>query len=138
MISAKGYVDEKYLSYATTGIFRIKLAKAYNERFGELYEKYIQSGFSFGEKLTEEEQQEWKDILSKDKYTATIHKFFTCPDCDASFSPRECEKLLVSFKNVKLDYVIDDRFTSEEFNVLDYVKELFEFCGEQKVKLLFF
>ena len=137
MITAEGCLYKIRMGYAGVGLFRMKLAEAYNKDFGRIYEKFIRSAFPFGEPLTEAEEKEWDAIMESDVNGKIVDKFFTCPDCDATFSSRECKALLETFKDVSLDFTATDRITEEEYNVLECLKEMLKYCCENKEKLYF-
>lgn len=137
MIMAKGCLYEIRMGYAGVGVFRIKLAQAFNEDFGCIYEKFIKSAFPSGEPLTEKEEEKWDTIMGTYKNGKIIDKFFTCPDCDATFSPRECKALLEAFKDISLDFTATDRITEEKYNVLECFKNMLQYCCDNKEKLCF-
>ena len=77
MITAEGCLYEIRMGYAGVGVFRIKLAQAFNEDFGQIYEKFIRSAFPSGEPLTEKEEEKWDAIMKTYKNGKVINKFFT-------------------------------------------------------------
>lgn len=77
--------DTYHGGYIRFNLYRKKVASAYNERSGELYEK------TFKEDLQPEETEEWNTLCNDD-----LDIFLWHSDCDGKLTPEECKKFIMS------------------------------------------
>lgn len=120
-VSIKGldYKDTYHGGYITFGVYRKKVAKAYNDRIGELYAKiYIEDD------LTNEEIKEWNELCNND-----LDMFLWHSDCDGKFTPKECKKIYNILKDLNI-----------EMNYYDMHKlwlNMFKHCYQKRVNMYF-
>lgn len=132
-VSAKGLsCEDSYdCGYITFGAFRIALAKAYNEEFGNLYEKWHQ-GAIFGGPLTKSELKRANELSSDG-----LNIFLTHSDCEGKFTPKECKKVYDAIKDIKMDMQGHNYGIMKPYNMLDQWKGIFKHCYKRRVNLYF-
>jgi len=123
-LSAKDSYNKGYITF---GVYRKKLAKAYNEKIGYLYEK-IYDGID----LTEEEGIEWDKICNDD-----LDIFLWHSDCDGKFTPQECKKIYNAMKNIKVN-MQEHKYIIMETNCMHvHWLNIFRYCYKRRVNLYF-
>lgn len=127
-VSVKGLdrKDTYHCGYITFGLYRKKVANAYNKRLGELYEK------TYIEDLTKEEIKEWNGICNDD-----LDIFLWHSDCEGKFTPQECRKIYNAMKDLKVEMQGHNYI---EMNVYDMHKlwlNMFKHCYQKRVNMYF-
>lgn len=135
-VSAKG-LDKTYdCGYITFYSFRKELAKTYNKKIGELYEKWINEG------LTDEECDYFDNNCPEG-----LILFLSHSDCDGKFSPKECKLVYDSIKNLSMDmeghnYGLiknpDGTKSMETYNMLERWQYMFKYCYKRRVNMYFY
>ena len=127
-VSVKGLdrKDTYHCGYITFGLYRKKVANAYNKRLGELYEK------TYIEDLTKEEIKEWNGICNDD-----LDIFLWHSDCEGKLTPQECRKIYNAMKDLKVEMQGHNYI---EMNVYDMHKlwlNMFKHCYQKRVNMYF-
>lgn len=127
-VSVKGLSDEEtyHCGYITFNIYRKKVASAYNERIGELYEK------TFNENLTAEEINEWNQLCSDD-----LDIFLWHSDCEGKFTPKECKKIYDVMKDLKVDMQGHNYIEMNKYNMHELWLNMFKHCYKRRVNMYF-
>lgn len=128
-VYAKGldYENSYHCGYITFNIYRKKLAKAFNPRLGELYEKTI-----LGDKLTEKEIKEWNNLCNDD-----LDLFLWHSDCDGKFTPTECKKIYNIAKSLKVEMECHNYITMNTYNMHEQWLNIFKHCFKRRVNMYF-
>ena len=131
--TAKGLTDETGYDcgYITFGIYCREVAKAYNEEFGEIYEKWCKTAFT-REPLTEDECKRWNEICNDD-----LDIFLTHSDCDGKFTPQECRKIYNAMKGLKIDMQGHNYGVMKPYNMHEHWVAMFKHCADRRVNLYF-
>lgn len=87
MIKGLDYKDSYHSSYTGFAHYRKEIAKAYNKRFGELYEIAMLK-FLKGEDLSSKEIEELNKLCNDD-----LDIFLWHSDCDGKLTVSECRKV---------------------------------------------
>jgi hypothetical protein len=118
---AKGLSDIECYNggYIRFGMYRKCVAKAFNERLSELYEKTYQ-----GIELTNEEIEEYNKLCNDDLDIFLMHS-----DCDDKITPDECKKIYNVIKDLKVDI--------NQNNMHEKWLNIFKHCYEKRVNLYF-
>lgn len=136
VIKAKGFEEDIYNSgYGGFTRFRIALAKAYNQEFGELYEKWIGTVlFSISRlyKMPKEEMERLKELANVDLYLLLLHS-----DCDGKLTPKECKRIYEVTKNLKCDYPQCNYITDTGKNQLEVFNRALLHCWKRRVCMWF-
>jgi hypothetical protein len=114
---------ELYFSYGGFTRLKIKIAFAFNEKLGKLYEKFMKEALR-GEVSDSEEIKEYNRLCNNDLDILLWHS-----DCDGKLNYKECKKIY----NVIKTYQIVE-FQEE----LDKFKNLLEFCIKHRCNLYFY
>ena len=127
-VYAKGiaYTDCYHCGYITFNIYREKVAKAYNERLGELYKKDTK------ECLTKEEIEEWNKLCNDD-----LDIFLWHSDCEGKFTPQECRKIYNAMKDLKVEMQGHNYGTMKQYNMHEMWLNAFKHCYKKRVNLYF-
>ena len=127
-VTAKGLTDESEFNcgYITFGKFRIKLAYAYNEEFGKIYEK------SYERELKPKEIERWNELCNDDLDIFLLHS-----DCDGKFTPQECRKIYNAIKDLHIDMQGHNYRVMKPYNMLEHWKAIFKHCADRRVNLYF-
>jgi len=126
---AKGLSDKDCYNkgYITFGVYRINVAKAYNKRLGELYEKDYKDN-----KLTDEEIKEYNKLCNAD-----LDIFLQHSDCEGKFTPEECKKIYDAMKNLKVLMQEHNYIIMETNNMHAHWLNIFRYCYKRRVNLYF-
>lgn len=127
--NAKGLSDKDgyECGYITFMAFRVRLAKTYNKKFGELYEKWMYSGLDCEE----------LKLINKLLNDNDIWLLLNHSDCDGKFTHQECRKVYNSIKDLKMDMVGHNYGIMENYNMLEQWKNIFKHCYIRRVNLYF-
>ena len=128
--TAKGLTAETEFNcgYITYGNFLMKLAYAYNQEIGKMYEKLCHEG----EDLTVEEELRWNEICNDDLDILLFHS-----DCDGKFTPKECKKIYNAIKGLYMDLKGHNYGVMEPYNMLEHWKNIFLHCAKRRVNLYY-
>ena len=136
VITAKGFNETIYDSgYMGFTHFRVAVAKAYNQEFGELYEKWIKAvsfGISRLYKMSKEEMERLNELANNDLDLLLLHS-----DCDGKLTPKECKKIYEVTKNLKCDYPQCNYITDTGKNQLEVFNRALLHCWKRRVNMWF-
>lgn len=126
---AKGLPKEKCYDcgYITFGIYRQKVAEAFNKRLGELYKKYYRDI-----ELTKEEVNEWNKLCNDDLDIFLFHS-----DCEGKFTPQECKKIYNVIKDLKIEMSGHNYGIMKQYNIHEHWLYIFKHCYTRRVNLYF-
>lgn len=126
---AKGLSKEECYDcgYITFGIYRQRVAEAFNKRLGELYKKYYQDI-----ELTKEETDEWNKLCNDDLDIFLFHS-----DCEGKFTPQECKKIYNVMKNLKIEMTGHNYGIMKQYDMHKYWLHIFKHCYKRRVNLYF-
>lgn len=125
---AKGLTSETNYScgYITFGVYRQKVAEAYNKEFGELYKKwYIGT-------ITEEECKRANELTNED-----LDIFLSHSDCDGKFTPKECKLIYNAMKDLKVEMPGHNYGVMKDYNMHEHWLNIFKHCYKRRVNLYF-
>lgn len=127
-IYAKGlkYEDSYHCGYIKFGMYRKAVAKAYNERIGELYEK------TYKDDLTNEEIKEWNKLCNDD-----LDIFLWHSDCDGKLTPKECKKVFNAMKDLKIDMQGNNYIKMNNYTMHEQWLKMLEHCYKRRVNMYF-
>ena len=128
--TAKGLTDatEYNCGYISYGNFLLKLAHAYNEEIGTMYEKMVKHR----EELTDEEAARWDEICNDDLDILLFHS-----GCDGKFTPKECRRIYNAIKDLHMDLMVHNYGVMEPYNMLEHWKNIFLHCAKRRVNLYY-
>jgi hypothetical protein len=131
-VYAKGLTSETGFScgYITFGVYRMKVACAYNEEFGRLYEKSYKNLFFKG--YTEDEIKRWNEICNDD-----LDIFLNHSDCDGKFTPQECKKIYNAMKDLKVEMSGHNYGVMKQYNMHEHWLNMFKHCYQRRVNMYF-
>lgn len=133
VITAKGFNEEIYDSgYMGFTKFRIALAKAYNQEFGELYEKWLASAYDSSKKLSNEEFKRMNELSNDDLDILLQHS-----DCDGKLTPKECKRIYSITKDLHCDYCQHFYLTTTDINQLEVFNRALYHCWKRRVNMYF-
>lgn len=126
-IQIKGLKREEtyHGGYITFANYRIKVAKAFNKTFGEIYEKpYLNPFYEFPDEDLEQLNQLCNDDLDI---------FLWHSDCDGKLTPKECKKIYNELKKLKIeDFPYRDKGEMHELWL-----NMFKYCYTHRVNMWF-
>ena len=130
-VDAKGLTYETNFScgYITFGVYRQKVAEAYNKEFGEIYKKSYNPSFSG---YTDEEIKRWNEICDDD-----LDIFLNHSDCDGKFTPQECKKIYNAMKDLKVEMQGHNYGVMKPYNMHEHWLNIFKHCYKRRVNLYF-
>lgn len=130
-VHAKGLSDIGSYScgYIMFGIYRKKVAKAYNPEFGELYAKEYNPMFKG---YSDAEIDRWNQICNDD-----LDIFLNHSDCDGKFTQQECKKIYNAMKDLKIDMQGHNYGIMEPYNMHDHWLNMFKHCYKKRVCMFF-
>lgn len=132
-IRIPGMKDTYDCGYITFGLFRMRLADAYNEEIGSLYRKWYNSGFPFNPGLTDEEIKRYNELCNSDLDLFLFHS-----DCDEKLTPKECKKIYKAIKDLKMDMMMGHNYGDmKPYNMLERFKMMFLHCWKFRVNMYF-
>lgn len=121
-LNAETCYDCGYFSF---GNYRMELAKAYNERFGYLYQQCVHG------QATEEERVE----LEKFEIPEGLAIFLTHSDCDGKFMPKECKKIYDAIKGFKIDMQGHNYGVMKTYNMHEHWLNIFKHCYKIRIDM---
>ena len=126
---AKGLTEKECYDcgYITFGIYRQRVAQAFNNRIGELYKKYYRDN-----ELTEEETDEWNKLCNDDLDIFLFHS-----DCEGKFTPQECKKIYNAMKDLKIEMIGHNYAIMKPYNMHKHWLHIFRHCYKRRVNLYF-
>jgi len=131
-VSAKGLSGEQTYDcgYITFAAYRQKVAYAWNEEFGKLYEKPYKD-YSF-QGYTDEEIERWNAICNDD-----LDIFLNHSDCDGKFTPQECKKIYEAMKELKVDMKGHNYGVMKTYDMHEQWLYMFKHCYQRRVNMYF-
>lgn len=125
-VSIKGLSREEtyHGSYRSFLSYRKEIASSYNERLGELYEKFIYNAISIfkNEELSDKEIKEWNSICNDDLDIFLLHS-----DCDGKFTPQECKKIYKVLEKINVKNDLHQLWLN-----------MFKYCYKKRVNMYFY
>lgn len=126
-IRIPGVRDNYNCGYITFGIFRRRLAKSYNQEFGELYEKWQKSAWPMFPELTDAEVARYNELCNSDLDIFLLHS-----DCGGKLTPKECKRIYKAIKDLKMDMQGHNCG-----NMLEQFRMMFLHCWKYRVNMYF-
>lgn len=128
--SAKGLTleTEFYGGYISYGNFLVKLAYAYNEEIGRMYEDMCRHN----KELSKEEENRWNELCDDDLDLLLFHS-----DCDGKFTWKECRRIYNAIKDIHMDLIGHNYIVMEPYNMLEHWKNIFLHCARRRVNLYY-
>lgn len=131
-IRIPGMRDTYNCGYITYGVFLMKLATAYNQEMGEIYEKYFKSAIPLYPKLTDTEIARYNELCNPDLDILLFHS-----DCDGKLTPKECKRIYKAIKDLKMDMPGHNYDDMKPYNMLERFKMMFLHCWKFRVNMYF-
>lgn len=127
-ISVKGLErkDTYHCGYIKFNLYRKKVASAYNERLGELYEK------TFKDELQPEEIKEWNNLCNDD-----LDIFLWHSDCDGKLTPKECKKIYDAMKDLKVEMQGHNYIEMNYYDMHQLWLNMLKHCYKHRVNMWF-
>lgn len=128
-ISVKGLErkDTYHCGYIKFNLYRKKVASAYNERLGELYEK------TFKDELQPEEIKEWNNLCNND-----LDIFLWHSDCDGKLTPKECKKIYDAMKDLKVEMQGHNYIEMNCYDMHQLWLNMLKHCYKHRVNMWFY
>lgn len=128
-ISVKGLErkDTYHCGYIKFNLYRKKVASAYNERLGELYEK------TFKDELQPEEIKEWNNLCNDD-----LDIFLWHSDCDGKLTPKECKKIYDAMKDLKVEMQGHNYIEMNCYDMHQLWLNMLKHCYKHRVNMYFY
>lgn len=128
-ISVKGLErkDTYHCGYIKFNLYRKKVASAYNERLGELYEK------TFKDELQPEEIKEWNNLCNDD-----LDIFLWHSDCDGKLTPKECKKIYDAMKDLKVEMQGHNYIEMNYYDMHQLWLNMLKHCYKHRVNMWFY
>lgn len=128
-ISVKGLErkDTYHCGYIKFNLYRKKVASAYNERLGELYEK------TFKDELQPEEIKEWNNLCNND-----LDIFLWHSDCDGKLTPKECKKIYNAMKDLKVEMQGHNYIEMNCYDMHQLWLNMLKHCYKHRVNMWFY
>lgn len=128
-ISVKGLdrKDTYHCGYIRFNLYRKKVASAYNERLGELYEK------TFKDELQPEEIKEWNNLCNND-----LDIFLWHSDCDGKLTPKECKKIYDAMKDLKVEMQGHNYIEMNYYDMHQLWLNMLKHCYKHRVNMWFY
>jgi len=128
-ISVKGLErkDTYHCGYIKFNLYRKKVASAYNERLGELYEK------TFKDELQPEEIKEWNNLCNND-----LDIFLWHSDCDGKLTPKECKKIYDAMKDLKVEMQGHNYIEMNCYDMHQLWLNMLKHCYKHRVNMYFY
>lgn len=131
-IRIPGMRDTYNCGYITYGVFLMKLATAYNQEMGEIYEKYFKSAIALYPKLTDTEIARYNELCNPDLDILLFHS-----DCGGKLTPKECKRIYKAIKDLKMDMPGHNYGGMKPYNMLERFKMMFLHCWKFRVNMYF-
>lgn len=128
---AKGMPYDMGYHGSYSGYYRFlkAAAHAWNEEFGQLFDKWTAS---FGPGLSQADVARWNEICNDDLDILLNHS-----DCEGKFTPKECRKIYNVLKNLKSEDLGHNYTTMTQFNLIEHWAQIFKYCADRRVNLYF-
>lgn len=128
--TAKGLTAETEFDcgYITYGNFLIRLAYAYNQEIGEMYEDVVYNHTE----LTVAQVKRWNEIGNDDLDLLLFHS-----DCDGKFTSKECGRIYNAIKDLQMDMYGHNYGIMKPYNMLEHWKNIFLHCYKRRVNLYY-
>ncbi len=130
--TAKG-LDERTefdCGYMTFGYYRMAVASAYNERFGELFKQHY-TGLS--RNMTDAERKELAGYM----LPGGLAIFLNHADCEGKFTPKECRVVYNALKPLKVEMQGHNYGVMEPYDMHEHWLNIFKHCADRRVNLYF-
>lgn len=131
-VRAIGLSDEDSFDcgYITFNQFRIKLAKAYNPEFGDLYERWCH--WYHSEKFPSADFNRMVQLCG----SGIVHFLFHS-DCGGKLTPKECRAIYDDIKDLHMDMEGHNYGNMKPYNMLEHWKKMFWHCATKHVNMWF-
>lgn len=128
-IKGMTYDETYHCGYITFGVYRCKVAEAYNKEFAEIYEKpYTQIFYQY----TKEDIKKLNLLCNDD-----LDLFLNHCDCSGKLSWRECKKIYKVMKNLKVEMKGHNYGTMKEYDMHELWLNMLYFCWQYKRTMYF-
>lgn len=132
VIRATGFNETIYDSgYMGFTHFRVAVAKAYNQEFGELYERWIHCCIT-SEEFLKCDSDRINELANVDLDLLLLHS-----DCDGKLTPKECKRIYEVTKNLSCDYPLCNYITNTGKNQLEVFNRALLHCWKRRVNMWF-
>lgn len=128
-IKGMSYEETYHCGYMTFKVYRLEVAKAYNDEIGELYESMMR----FPYRLTEEEINRWNEICNDDLDLFLLHS-----DCDGKLTWKECRAIYKAMKDLKFDMQGHNYGAMNVYDMHTQWLNMFKFCWKHRVTMWFY
>lgn len=130
-IRIKGMTYEETYSggYLTFNLYRLNVAKAYNNEIGELYKKSMIYPYT---SLSDEEFDRWNKICNDDLDLFLLHS-----DCDGKLTWKECRAIYKVMKDLKVDMQGHNYGMMNVYDMHTQWLNMFKFCWKRRVTMWF-
>lgn len=121
--------DTYHGGYIKFADYRLEVAKAFNEKIGEIYKKTYKY---FGYEFTKDDVAQWNEFLPEKNNP--INKFLWHSDCDGKFTPKECKEIYNELKNLNVEKI----YYSDKYTMHELWLNMFKYCYEHRVNMYFY
>lgn len=128
-IKGMSYEDTYHCGYFTFGRYRCEVARAYNEKLGEIYEKPYKNIFY---KYTKEDDKIWDELCNDD-----LDLFLWHSDCDGKLTWKECRAIYKVMKDLKVEMTGHNYKTINFYDMHQQWLNMLMFCWKHRVTMWF-
>lgn len=117
--------DTYHGGYMRFANYRIKIAKSFNEKLGQIYEKpFLNMNYNF----TKDEIEQLNNLSNNN-----LDIFLWHSDCDGKLTPKECKLIYYELKNID----IQDLEYSNEYTMHELWLNMLKYCCKNRVNMYF-
>lgn len=117
--------DTYHGGYMRFANYRIKIAKSFNEKLGQIYEKqFLNMNYNF----TKDEIEQLNNLSNNN-----LDIFLWHSDCDVKLTPKECKLIYDELKNID----IQDLDYSNEYTMHELWLNMLKYCYKNRVNMYF-
>lgn len=117
--------DTYHGGYMRFANYRIKIAKSFNEKLGQIYEKqFLNMDYNF----TKDEIEQLNNLSNNN-----LDIFLWHSDCDGKLTPKECKLIYDELKNID----IQDLEYSNEYTMHELWLNMLKYCYKNRVNMYF-
>lgn len=121
---ATGFNKDMHIGYGSFSGMRCRIAKAYSDKHGNLYEMMLRS---FRTGLPADFDEQWNDGCNDDLDILLWHS-----DCDGKLTPQECGKIYNVLKTLNIEDLQDEASFYNNF------LEMLQHCKTKRVNMYFY
>lgn len=117
--------DTYHGGYMRFANYRIKIAKSFNKKLGQIYEKqFLNMNYNF----TKDEIEQLNNLSNNN-----LDIFLWHSDCDGKLTPKECKLIYDELKNID----IQDLEYSNEYTMHELWLNMLKYCCKNRVNMYF-